>query len=45
MASPNILICDDDPVVHESLALYLDNDNFAHAEKKHWRWYPRLTLT
>jgi len=32
MASPNILICDDDPVVHESLALYLDNDNFAHAD-------------
>ena len=28
---PLILICDDDPVVHESLALYLDNDNFSHA--------------
>ena len=30
--SPNILICDDDPVVHESLSLYLDNDNFSHAD-------------
>ncbi|MCH4153157.1 MAG: response regulator transcription factor [Saccharofermentans sp.] len=29
---PNILICDDDPVVHESLALYLDNDNFTHVD-------------
>ena len=29
---PLILICDDDPVVHESLALYLDNDNFSHAD-------------
>ena len=29
---PNILICDDDPVVHESLALYLDNDNFTHTD-------------
>ena len=27
---PLILICDDDPVVHESLSLYLDNENFAH---------------
>ena len=27
---PLILICDDDPVVHESLGIYLDNDNFAH---------------
>src|SRR5574344_2299933 len=29
---PNIRICDDDPVVHESLALYLDNDNFTHVD-------------
>ncbi|MGI6172638.1 MAG: response regulator transcription factor [Christensenellales bacterium] len=28
---PSILICDDDPVVHESLALYLDNEGYAHA--------------
>jgi DNA-binding response OmpR family regulator len=27
---PLILICDDDPVVHESLSIYLDNENFAH---------------
>ena len=25
-----ILICDDDPVVHESLSLYLDNEGFDH---------------
>ncbi len=25
-----ILICDDDPVVHESLSLYLDNEGFEH---------------
>ena len=30
--APNILICDDDPVVHESLGLYLDNDNFKHSD-------------
>ena len=30
--APNILICDDDPVVHESLGLYLDNDNFTHID-------------
>ena len=29
--SPLILICDDDPVVHESLGLYLDKEGFAHA--------------
>ena len=28
---PLILICDDDPVVHESLSLYLDNEGFSHA--------------
>ena len=27
---PLVLICDDDPVVHESLSIYLDNDNFGH---------------
>ncbi|MBP7401715.1 MAG: response regulator, partial [Clostridia bacterium] len=26
----HILICDDDPVVHESLGLYLDAENFTH---------------
>ncbi|MBQ9009355.1 MAG: response regulator transcription factor [Clostridia bacterium] len=25
-----ILICDDDPIVHQSLALYLDNEDFGH---------------
>jgi len=29
--SPHILICDDDPVVHESLSLYLDAERFTHA--------------
>ena len=32
MAAPHILICDDDPVVHESLALYFDNENFTHSD-------------
>ena len=27
---PKILICDDDPVVHESLSIYLDNDGYQH---------------
>lgn len=27
---PMILICDDDPVVHQSLSLYLDAEGFAH---------------
>jgi len=31
-SAPNILICDDDPVVHESLALYLDNENYTHID-------------
>ncbi len=30
-ASPHILICDDDPVVHQSLSLYLDEEKFTHA--------------
>ena len=25
-----ILICDDDPIVHQSLSLYLDNEDFGH---------------
>jgi DNA-binding response OmpR family regulator len=29
--SPHILICDDDPVVHQSLSLYLDAEKFTHA--------------
>lgn len=28
--TPHILICDDDPIVHESLGLYLDNEHFSH---------------
>ena len=28
--NPHILICDDDPVVHESLGLYLDSAGFTH---------------
>ena len=27
---PRILICDDDPIVHQSLSLYLDNEEFDH---------------
>lgn len=30
--NPHILICDDDPVVHQSLALYLDAEEFAHTD-------------
>ncbi len=29
--APHILICDDDPVVHESLSLYLDAERFSHS--------------
>lgn len=29
-ASPSILICDDDPIVHQSLTLYLDAEGFEH---------------
>ena len=25
-----ILICDDDPIVHQSLSLYLDHEDFLH---------------
>ena len=27
---PRILICDDDPIIHQSLSLYLDNEDFQH---------------
>lgn len=29
--TPHILIADDDPVVHESLSLYLDNEKYQHS--------------
>ena len=28
--TPRILICDDDPVVHQSLSLYLDSEKYLH---------------
>lgn len=28
--NPMVLICDDDPVVHESLSIYLDSEGFQH---------------
>ena len=30
-----ILICDDDPIVHQSLSLYLDNEDFGHESTYH----------
>lgn len=30
MPQAMILICDDDPVIHESLAIYLENENFSY---------------
>ncbi len=30
--SPHILICDDDPIVHESLGLYMDSEHFTHSD-------------
>ncbi|MDR0395819.1 MAG: response regulator transcription factor [Oscillospiraceae bacterium] len=30
MSQPLILVCDDDPIVHQSLSLYLDAEGFAH---------------
>lgn len=30
--NPHILICDDDPVVHQSLALYLEAEEYAHSD-------------
>ena len=41
----NILICDDDPVVHESLGLYLDNDNFTHSDAYDGRESLDMALT
>ena len=29
--APHILICDDDPVVHESLGLYFENEHFTYS--------------
>ncbi|NLW88360.1 MAG: response regulator transcription factor [Clostridiaceae bacterium] len=29
--NPHILICDDDPVVHESLGLYLENEHYSYS--------------
>ncbi len=29
---PHVLICDDDPIVHESLSLYLDNEHYTHSD-------------
>lgn len=30
--TPHILICDDDPIVHESLTLYFDNEHYTHSD-------------
>ena len=30
--TPHILICDDDPIVHESLSLYLDSEHYTHSD-------------
>ncbi len=30
--TPHILLCDDDPVVHESLGLYFDNERFTYTD-------------
>lgn len=30
LLNPMVLICDDDPVVHESLGIYLDNEGYQH---------------
>ena len=30
-SAPHILICDDDPVVHESLGLYFENEHFTYS--------------
>ena len=30
-SAPHILICDDDPVVHESLGIYLENEHFTYS--------------
>ncbi len=31
-STPHILICDDDPIVHESLRLYFDNEHYTHSD-------------
>ncbi|MCR5200917.1 MAG: response regulator transcription factor [Saccharofermentans sp.] len=31
-ATPHILICDDDPIVHESLRLYFENEHYTHSD-------------
>ncbi len=39
---PLILICDDDPVVHESLGLYLSSEGYdispSMTASRRWRW-------
>ena len=30
--TPHILICDDDPIVHESLRLYFENEHYTHSD-------------
>ena len=30
--TPHILICDDDPIVHESLRLYMENEHYSHCD-------------
>ncbi|MCQ2504927.1 MAG: response regulator transcription factor [Saccharofermentans sp.] len=30
--TPHILVCDDDPIVHESLALYFDSEHYTHSD-------------
>ncbi|MBO4241929.1 MAG: response regulator transcription factor [Clostridiales bacterium] len=29
---PHILLCDDDPIVHESLRLYIENEHYTHSD-------------
>ena len=29
--APHILICDDQPIIHETVGVYLDNEGFTHA--------------
>ena len=30
--TPHILICDDDPIVHESLRLYMESEHYQHSD-------------
>ena len=43
---PLILICDDDPVVHESLGLYLSSEGYEHQSRmtgsRPWKWWRAL---